>query len=630
MLLTLENVAFGYDDKRILENISFTVNEGERIGFIGQNGEGKTTLIRLMLGQLSQDEGSIYRKSGLKCGYLAQTGGYESENTVYEEMRGVFSDVFGAMEKLRDTEKALARAEYGSGEYRGLSAKYEQLDKRIAAADGYNADVKIKTVLNGMGFEKSYDQVISTMSGGEKTRLKLCRLLLEEPEILFLDEPTNHLDVPTLFWLENYLASYKGAIFTVSHDRYFLDRVVQKIFELENRRVNVFRGNYSKYKVLKAEKVLTAEREYEKQQEEIAALKDYVARNIVRATTAKSAQSRVKKLENMELLEKPLPPPRPPVFRFAFGEKSEEAALGVEGLTLSAGGKTLAEGVSFAMRRGEKAAIVGENGTGKSTLIRTLVKKSDPAVRWGRFVKIGYYDQENADLDPEETVLGALWHKHTGRTQTEARSALARAKLTAEDIEKKVKSLSGGERAKLSLVLLEAEEANFLVLDEPTNHLDLLAREALEDALKQYEGTLLFVSHDRYFIQNIAGKIIEIADKKLTVYPCGYDDFNALKKQAAAKAQAAASAEDANRRAPAQTASYRSKAERAEDAKRKQLAKQTEKDISDTEAEIAALQEEIARPEVAADYKLLGEKCALLDALNERLERLYAEYEKLI
>ena len=630
MLLTLENVAFGYDDKRILENISFTVNEGERIGFIGQNGEGKTTLIRLMLGQLSQDEGSIYRKSGLKCGYLAQTGGYESENTVYEEMRGVFSDVFGAMEKLRDTEKALARAEYGSGEYRDLSAKYEQLDKRIAAADGYNADVKIKTVLNGMGFEKSYDQVISTMSGGEKTRLKLCRLLLEEPEILFLDEPTNHLDVPTLFWLENYLASYKGAIFTVSHDRYFLDRVVQKIFELENRRVNVFRGNYSKYKVLKAEKVLTAEREYEKQQEEIAALKDYVARNIVRATTAKSAQSRVKKLENMELLEKPLPPPRPPVFRFAFGEKSEEVALGVEGLTLSAGGKTLAEGVSFAMRRGEKAAIVGENGTGKSTLIRALVKKSDPAVRWGRFVKIGYYDQENADLDPEETVLGALWHKHTGWTQTEARSALARAKLTAEDIEKKVKSLSGGERAKLSLVLLEAEGANFLVLDEPTNHLDLLAREALEDALKQYEGTLLFVSHDRYFIQNIAGKIIEIADKKLTVYPCGYDDFNALKKQAAAKAQAAASAEDANRRASAQTASYRSKAERAEDAKRKQLAKQTEKDISDTEAEIAALQEEIARPEVAADYKLLGEKCALLDALNERLERLYAEYEKLI
>ena len=627
MLLTLENVAFGYDDKRILENISFTINEGERIGFIGPNGEGKTTLMKLMLGELGADEGGIYRKSGLKCGYLAQTGGYESTNTVYEEMRGVFSAVFGAIDKLRETEKELSRTEYGSAAFRELSAKYEQLGKRIAAADGYNADVKIKTVLNGMGFESKYGQIVSTMSGGEKTRLKLCRLLLEEPEILFLDEPTNHLDVPTLFWLESYLASYKGAIFTVSHDRYFLDRVAQKIFELENRRVNVFRGNYSKYKILKAEKVLTAEREYEKQQEEIAALKDYVARNIVRATTAKSAQSRVKKLENMEIVEKPLPPPKPPVFRFEFDEKSEEAALRAEDLTLAAGGKTLFENAGFTMRRGEKAALVGENGTGKSTLMRALVKGG--AVRWGRFVKIGYYDQENADLDSEETVLGALWHKHTGLTQTEARAALARARLTAEDMEKRVKNLSGGERAKLSLVLLEAERANFLLLDEPTNHLDLPAREALEDALKKYEGTLLFVSHDRYFIQSLAEKVIEIADRKLTVYPCGYEEFNEIKKAAAAKAQDV-SAEEANRRAAAKTASYRSKAERAEDAKRKQLAKQAEKDISDTETEIAALQEEISRPEVAADYKLLGEKCARLDALNARLEKLYEEYEKLI
>lgn len=627
MLLTLENVAFGYDDKRILENISFTINEGERIGFIGPNGEGKTTLMKLMLGELGADEGGIYRKSGLKCGYLAQTGGYESANTIYEEMRGVFSAVFGAIDKLRETEKELSRTEYGSAAFRELSAKYEQLGKRIAAADGYNADVKIKTVLNGMGFESKYGQIVSTMSGGEKTRLKLCRLLLEEPEILFLDEPTNHLDIPTLFWLESYLASYKGAIFTVSHDRYFLDRVAQKIFELENRRVNVFRGNYSKYKILKAEKVLTAEREYEKQQEEIAALKDYVARNIVRATTAKSAQSRVKKLENMEIVEKPLPPPKPPVFRFEFDEKSEEAALRAEDLTLAAGGKTLFENAGFTMRRGEKAALVGENGTGKSTLMRALVKGG--AVRWGRFVKIGYYDQENADLDSEETVLGALWHKHTGLTQTEARAALARARLTAEDMEKRVKNLSGGERAKLSLVLLEAERANFLLLDEPTNHLDLPAREALEDALKKYEGTLLFVSHDRYFIQSLAEKVIEIADRKLTVYPCGYEEFNEIKKAAAAKAQDV-SAEDANRRAAAKTASYRSKAERAEDAKRKQLAKQAEKDISDTETEIAALQEEIARPEVAADYKLLGEKCARLDALNARLEKLYEEYEKLI
>ena len=316
MLITTENVRFGYDDKIILDNISFVISEKERVGLIGANGEGKTTLIKLLTGALSPDEGKIYKKSGLKIGVLEQNGGLESDKTVYEEMQSVFAGVFRAMQSLRDIEKSLASVPYGGTEFKELSSRYEQLERSIAAADGYNTDVKIKTVLNGMGFSQMYGQKISTMSGGEKTRLKLCRLLLEEPEILFLDEPTNHLDVTTLFWLEEYLKDYRGAIFTVSHDRYFLDSIVTKILELENCRVTAFRGNYSKYKVLKAEKYEHDCREYEKQQEEIAALKDYVARNIVRATTAKSAQSRVKKLEAMELLEKPLPPPRPPVFQF--------------------------------------------------------------------------------------------------------------------------------------------------------------------------------------------------------------------------------------------------------------------------------------------------------------------------
>lgn len=542
MLITCENVCFGYDDKRILENVSFTVNEGERIGLIGGNGEGKTTLLKLLTRDLLPDEGRILTKSNLKIGYLEQNGGFDSDKTVFEEMRSVFSRVFSAIGELRSLEHEMAKTPFGSREYAAIAARYERLNKLIAAEDGYNAEVKIRTVLGGMGFEKMHDQVINTMSGGEKTRLKLCRLLLEQPEILFLDEPTNHLDVSTLFWLEEYLQDYRGAVFTVSHDRYFLDKTVKKIFELENNRLTTFRGNYSKYKILKAEKYEYELKEYERQQEEIASLKEYIDKNIVRATTAKSAQSRVKKLENMTMLERPLPPPKPPVFSFTFGERSEELSLSVNGLTLEAGGKRLFTDAAFEVRRGEKFAVVGENGTGKSTLIRELLKKTHPAVKWGRFVKIGYYDQENANLDGEDTVLGALWFKHIALSQTQARNLLARAKLSEEDVDKKVKSLSGGERAKLSLVLLQAENANFLILDEPTNHLDLAARESLEAALRAFEGTLLFVSHDRYFIQNLADHVLEIENGRVTAFKGSYDEFNARKKAQAARAEEEAAA----------------------------------------------------------------------------------------
>ena len=630
MLIACENVRFGYDDKIILDDVCFTLSEGERVGLIGPNGEGKTTLIRLLAGALEPDAGKIVKKSGLRIGWLEQNGGLESDKTVYAEMQSVFAPVYKAMDEQRGIGARLAQVEEGSREAQALAARYEQLEKQIAAADGYNAEVRIRTVLGGMGFADRLEQRICTMSGGEKTRLKLCRLLLEQPEILFLDEPTNHLDVSTMYWLEEYLKSYRGAIFTVSHDRFFLDAAVGKILELENCRVRAFRGNYSKYKILKAELYEHELKEYEKQQEEIAALQDYVARNIVRATTAKSAQSRVKKLESMERLEKPLPPPKPPKFAFAADERSEERTLGVEGLTLAAGGRTLLQNANFSLRRGEKAAVVGENGAGKSTLIRAIVQGNDPAVRVGRFTKIGYYDQENADIDPAETVLGALWHRHTYMSQTQARSMLAQAKLCEDDIEKNVGSLSGGERAKLALVLLEAQRANLLILDEPTNHLDLQARESLEAALRAFEGTLLFVSHDRYFIQNIAGRIIEIANGELTCYPCDYEAYTAQKRAADQAAEAQAKAEKQEARAAQKDASHRTKAERAQEAKRKQQAKQTEEKIAALEEEAAALTEAIGTPAVAADYKLLAEKCARLDEVHAALDALYAEYEKLI
>ena len=596
---------------------------------IGPNGEGKTTLIRLILSELEPEDGRIFVKNGIRIGYLAQNGGYDSENTVFEEMKEIFAEDIRALDSLRETEKKIAAAEEGSDEYRALSGKYEALNKLIAARDSYRYEIRIRTVLNGMGFSEFYNQRISTMSGGEKTRLKLCRLLLEEPELLILDEPTNHLDIKTLFWLEEYLAAFRGAILTVSHDRYFLDKIVKEIYELENGRLCVFKGNYTKYKLLKAEKNARLLKEYEKQQEEIAHLQDYVDRNLVRATTAKSALSRVKKLEKMEVLEKPKLPPSPPRFSFSYAERPYERVLEVVALELKAGERTLLKNASFTVMRGEKCAVVGDNGTGKSTLVREIVRGKNPAVKAGRFVKIACYDQENANLNPENTVLGELWERHVLWEQTKVRNILAQVKLDAGDMDKKVKMLSGGERAKLALAVFECENGNFLILDEPTNHLDLPARESLEDALKAFDGTVLFVSHDRYFIQALAGKIVELADGKIAEFKGTYEEYNACK--AAAKEAKEAEEKAAFPAAPKpKDGGYRTKEERAAETKKRLRIKQLEEEISALESEESDINAQLALPEIAADYARLSERCKRLEEVKSALDNLYEEYETLI
>ncbi len=628
MLISAENLSFGFAGAPLLKNISFTLSEGDRVGLIGPNGEGKTTLIRLILSELEPESGALFKKNGCRIGYLAQTGGYDSENTAFEEMRSVFREDIRALDALRETEAKIARAEEGSAEYRALSARYDALTKQIAARDSYHYEIKIRTVLNGMGFSDSFSQPVSTMSGGEKTRLKLCRLLLEEPELLILDEPTNHLDIKTLFWLEDYLASFKGAILTVSHDRYFLDRLVREIYELEGGTLSVFKGNYTKYKLLKAEKNARILKEYEKQQEEIAHLQDYVDKNLVRATTAKSALSRVKKLEKMERIEKPLLPPSPPRFSFSYAEKPYEKVLEVSALRLAAGEKVLLENASFTLTRGEKCAVVGDNGTGKSTLVKEIVKNKNPAVKTGRFVKIAYYDQENANLNPENTVLGELWERHVLWDQTKVRNILAQAKLDAGDMDKKVRMLSGGERAKLALAVFECENGNFLILDEPTNHLDLPARESLEDALKAFDGTILFVSHDRYFIQALAGKIVELSDGKAVEFKGTYDEYNAFKaalKDGGERPAAAKAAE-----AKPKESGYRTKEERAAETKKRLRVKQIEEEISALETEEAEINSQLTLPEIAGNYELLKEKCARLEEVKNLLDGLYEEYETLI
>ena len=629
MLVSAENMAFGFAGSPLLEKIDFTLSEGDRVGLIGPNGEGKTTLIRLILSELEPEDGRIFVKNGIRIGYLAQNGGYDSENTVFEEMKEIFAEDIRALDSLRETEKKIAAAEEGSDEYRVLSGKYEALNKLIAARDSYRYEIRIRTVLNGMGFSEFYNQRISTMSGGEKTRLKLCRLLLEEPELLILDEPTNHLDIKTLFWLEEYLAAFRGAILTVSHDRYFLDKIVKEIYELENGRLCVFKGNYTKYKLLKAEKNARLLKEYEKQQEEIAHLQDYVDRNLVRATTAKSALSRVKKLEKMEVLEKPKLPPAPPRFSFSYAERPYERVLEVVALELKAGERTLLKDASFTVMRGEKCAVVGDNGTGKSTLVREIVRGKNPAVKAGRFVKIACYDQENANLNPENTVLGELWERHVLWEQTKVRNILAQVKLDAGDMDKKVKMLSGGERAKLALAVFECENGNFLILDEPTNHLDLPARESLEDALKAFDGTVLFVSHDRYFIQALAGKIVELADGKIAEFKGTYEEYNACK--AAAKEAKEAEEKAALPAAPKpKDGGYRTKEERAAETKKRLRIKQLEEEISALESEESDINAQLALPEIAADYARLSERCKRLEEVKADLDNLYEEYETLI
>lgn len=630
MIITVDNAKFSYGDNLIFSDASFAVNEGERIGLIGANGEGKTTLIKLIMGEVYPDTGKVIKKNGARIGYLEQNGGYNSGSTVYEEMLAVFKSELSAIEKLEKLSQKLAATDSYTPEYATLSAQIESLNAYISSHDCYLAEVKIKTVLNGMGFNGKYGQIIDTMSGGEKTRLKLARLLLEQPDLLILDEPTNHLDISTLFWLEEYLASFKGAVLVVSHDRYFLDKVTGRILEIENKRISSFTGNYSKYKELKAERQARLLKEYEAQQEERRKLQEYVDKNIVRATTAKSAQSRVKQLEKMEVLEKPYVSPKAPTYRFTYENTPYENVLNIDGLTLEIGGKRLISGGQLKIRRGEKVALVGENGTGKSTLLKAIAKGGNPYAEIGRFVKIALYDQEGANLNGENTVLAELWERHVGLTQTEVRSALARCGLFEEDMSKPVKALSGGERAKLALCILECEHGNFLLLDEPTNHLDLSARESLEKALLNFDGTLLFVSHDRYFISAIAQRVVEIEGGKLNVYDGDYSFYTEEKKRKAEKLQI----EEEEKRQAAymeeKKSSFRSKKERAEEERKKDEIKKTERRICGLEEEEAKLNEMLADPTVAADYKKVNEVLEKLQAIKLQLDGLYNEYANML
>ncbi len=630
MLLKAVNVHKIYNGVPLLQNINLQIEDQDRIGLIGANGCGKSTLLKILLGQVLPDheleeDGQIIRGTRTSIGYLAQSAALDSAKTVWEEMRSVFAELLDVQEKMREAELAMQNGGMAHSE------EYDRLTAIFEAGDGYQIDVKIRTVLLGMGFsEAEFHREVAGFSGGEKTRLAISKLLLEAPNLLILDEPTNHLDFDTIQWLEEYLQGYKGALLIVSHDRYFLDKLATSICEIERGRLTRYRGNYSAYTVQKEAAVERQEKEYAMQQKEIAKLEDYVARNLVRASTSKSAKSRQKQLDKMERIEKPVTHQKRASLRFSYEIEPPLDVLEVRDTDISVGSgterKTLLDQLSFAVRRGEKLAVIGPNGIGKSTLLKEILGMlpHEGLIRFNKNVKLAYFDQESTNLNPLNSVMDELHDRFPAMLDGEIRSILGQVRITGEDVFKPISALSGGERARVCFSLLMLEHANVMLLDEPTNHLDLPMKEVLEEALTTYTGTLIFVSHDRYFLKRLSSQILELSPNGAELHPYGFEqylDVKARRKAAAQQALAQAAVEKPKAAAP----SHRTKAQRSADAARRNRMRELEQEIERLDEEIAGLEERLTLPEVCTDYQKMHEVCAELEAAKLRSEECFME-----
>lgn len=642
MLVNLININKYFNGRQILKNISLTIDERDRIGLIGINGCGKTTLLRILTGKELPDrnterDGIVSLAAKTSVGYLEQTSGLDRESAVIDEMKSVFSELDHTLERMKQLEQQMkndaAVTEEVSAEYSRLAAYYE-------ANDGYTIDVKIKTVLGGMGFtESEYLRPISSFSGGEKTRLAIAKLLLEEPNLLILDEPTNHLDFKTVLWLEDYLKDYKGALLIVSHDRYFLDRIVTSVCEIEKGTLTRYKGNYTAFTNLKKESVKRRQKEYEAQQKEIAKLEDYIAKNKVRASTANSAKSREKALERMELIEKPVLAANSAKIRFDYGITPPFDILSVKDVDITVGEgtgkKTLAEHISFEVKRGEKLGIIGDNGIGKSSLLKVIqsMLPHSGKIRWAANVKISYFEQESANLDPFNTVIDELHRHYPILTDLDIRSLLGSVGITGENVFKETGVISGGERAKVCFALMMLEKGNVLILDEPTNHLDLDAKEAVEQALEEFDGTVIFVSHDRYLLDKIADRLLEIRADGTELYEGGFDFYLDINKKRRLEEQQAADEKKAQRAAELaaekNVRAYKSKEQRTLEAKRRNRIKELESAIEDIQRQLDTLQTEITKEEVYSDFELMNSKCALIDELKKKSDEMFDEIVEL-
>ena len=543
IILQANKIERSFAGEVLFDNISLQVDERDRIALVGKNGAGKSTLLKILVGEEEPTSGEINKKRDLSLSYLAQDSRFESSNTIYDEMLHVFED-------LRKTEKTLRQMELEMGEKTGadlekLMQDYDRLSEEFRQAGGFTYEADIRAILNGFKFDESMWQMkIEELSGGQNTRLALAKMLLEKPNLLVLDEPTNHLDIETIAWLENYLVNYSGALLIVSHDRYFLDKVATITLDLTKHSLDRYVGNYSSFVEQKEQKLLTEAKNYEKQQKEIAALEDFVNRNLVRASTTKRAQSRRKQLEKMERLDKPEAGTKSAHMTFHSGKTSGNVVLTVEEAAVGYDDQILSEPINLDIRKMNAVAIVGPNGIGKSTLIKSIVGQIPfikGEARFGANVEVGYYDQTQSKLTPHNSVLDELWNDFKLTPEVEIRNRLGAFLFSGDDVKKTVGMLSGGERARLLLAKLSMENNNFLILDEPTNHLDIDSKEVLENALIDFDGTLLFVSHDRYFINRVATQVLELSEEGSTLYLGDYDYY--LEKKAELEALAAAQAE---------------------------------------------------------------------------------------
>lgn len=623
MLITLDNVGKSYGIDVIVQGVSAVVNENDRIGIIGENGAGKTTLLNMLMGILENDEGEIIVADNVTIGYLKQSDGLNPNNTLYSEMETVFADSFRAIKEIELVEKKLT-IDPDDAE---LIEKYHNLQNIIYSKDGYNTDFQIKKMLNGMGFtEEEHGKMVGVLSGGERTRLNLAKLLLENPDVLILDEPTNHLDFDTLTWLEDYLANYKGAIITVSHDRFFLDKLVKRIWEVEDTFMYEYKGNYSAFSVLKEEKLKLQQKQYEADMEKVAKLEDYVAKNLVRASTSNMAKSRRKQLEKMEVTEKPRPVRVPLKFKFEFDVKPYDEVLNIENLEVQAGGRKLIEKLNIDLRRGERLIIAGANGTGKTTLLNTITGRNRAVsgkIKIGTGVKPAIFDQYI--VNKSGSVIDNIWALRPKWTQLEVRSYLARFGFRGEDVFKESSALSGGEKARMRFCEISLDRANLLFLDEPTNHLDIYMREAITNALMEYEGAIVVITHDRFLMKSLDCPIMNLENGTGVFYK-NFEDFMA--KRSATQFMVKKVVDRAVKEEK-QSAQLNQKEQRRKAAQDRARVKECEREIENLQEKLDQYQIDMQNPDIVSDHEKMAKLWQDMENDRQRMEELMDEWAEI-